>query len=194
MQIDAGIRQRLDDGLAALHRAVSRVDDEMFVSQMQLAANLLASVLLLVSEDLNARRAKDAEFALNDLLNLTNELSPDDRAKVEGPLSILEDEIESMKSSAALPEPVFEKMKLLQSKLRERRMAIERQTFRPPENEPEPLPHDPQQLRAEAAELQNELTRNGFETPTLDRLVQQPQSFQGRDVSELIEELDVIIT
>jgi len=33
----------------------------------------------------------------------------------------------------------------------------------------------------------------GFETPTLDRMIAEPQTFELRDVTELIDEIEVIL-
>jgi hypothetical protein len=80
-----------------------------------------------------------------------------------------------------------------QSKLRARRVAIERQTYRPEGAAQEPLHHPPDQLRAEAVPLRQQVAAAGFATPALDGLISDPASLRFHSINEIINELDVIV-
>ena len=83
-------------------------------------------------------------------------------------------------------------IRALQAKLKARRAAIERETYRDPSMASQPLPHPPEELAAEATTLREELVNAGFETPSLDTLIDNPSSLRFQSMGEIIDDLDVI--
>ena len=81
----------------------------------------------------------------------------------------------------------------LVTKLKTRRAAIERETFRDPSAPAQPLPHPAEELRADALSLRDHLAGAGFPTPALDALIADPASLRFHSINELIDELDVIV-
>ncbi|HEY2091404.1 MAG TPA: hypothetical protein VGJ81_05925 [Thermoanaerobaculia bacterium] len=81
---------------------------------------------------------------------------------------------------------------MLQAKLKIRRGAIERQTFVENPSEAAPLPHPPEELRADALPLRDTLASSGFGTPALDTLIDDPSSLRFHSINEIIDELHVI--
>jgi hypothetical protein len=76
--------------------------------------------------------------------------------------------------------------------LRTRAKALERSQYRAEGTEPEPLPHPPAELREAAIPLARELAAAGFETPSLDSLVADPDSLRYHTINEIADELDVV--
>ena len=190
---DAELIGRLRGGFAVLSNAVTNIEDEFYGPQVKLAASVLGNAIGAATSDLNPRTVQDLDFAYTDLRGLADELGGNDRSSIDRFLSALSTEIERLKAAVSLPEEVTQSVSVLQKKLKERRSAVERQTYRVPGTAPEPIPHPPAELQPDAESLQKQLTRFGYDTPTLNRLVSSPADFEIRDVSELIEELDVIL-
>jgi hypothetical protein len=47
-------------------------------------------------------------------------------------------------------------------------------------------------LRSEAELLRESLQKNGYDTPMLDQLIEDPASMRLRQIGDLVDELDVI--
>lgn len=191
--IDAENQKLLNDGVFELGRGLTQVEDEMFGGQTKLGAQMLANSVTAVLADLNPRTVKDLDFAFNDLLGLTADLPPFERAALEPGFNLLQQGISRLKASVALAPTVVDQLKILRTKLSDRKSAFERQLYRPPGSAVEPLPNDPAEMRDAASRLQQQLVAAGFETPTLDRMIAEPQTFELRDVTELIDEIEVIL-
>jgi hypothetical protein len=56
----------------------------------------------------------------------------------------------------------------------------------------EPLPHPPEELRADAEPIARELAAAGFSTPVLDSLIADPDGVRYHTLNEIADELDVI--
>ena len=131
--------------------------------------------------------------AVNDLVGVVRELSAADADRVEPIVKLLQDDVERLKESTALPPTVTTAIRALQSKLKARRAAIERQTYRPEGAPPEELPHTPQDLQREAVPLKQQLAAAGFSTPALDGFISDPSALRFHSITEILNELDVIV-
>jgi hypothetical protein len=191
--IDAESQKLLNEGVFELRRGLTQVEDEMFGGQTKLGAQILANAVTTVLTELNPRAVKDLDFAFNDLLGLTADLPPFERAALDPAFNLLQQGIARLKSSVAIAPTVVDQLKILRAKLSDRRSAFERQLYKPPGSPVEPLPNAPSEMREAASLLQQQLVVAGFETPTLDRMIAEPGTFELRDVSELIDEIDVIM-
>jgi hypothetical protein len=178
--------------LFQLKSAVSAIEDEMFASQLRLSMSVLANAVEALGQSVSASTVNDLEFALNDVAAIVNELSAVDADRVAPSLTLMQEDIARLKEATSLPPAVIDALRGLQSKLRARKAAIERQTYRP-EGTP-PLPHEPQDLRSEALPLRQQLATAGFSTPALDELIADPSSLRFHSINEIINELDVIVT
>jgi hypothetical protein len=98
-----------------------------------------------------------------------------------------------LKESAALPPAVANAIRALQAKLKARKAAIEKSTYRAEGSPAVELPHPPQDLQREAAPLQQQLAAAGFATPALDALIADPASLRFHSINEILNELDVIV-
>ena len=96
-----------------------------------------------------------------------------------------------LKEATSLDASVVARIRALQAKLRARRAAIERQTFREGGDDA-PLPHPPEELREEALPLRDALAASGFATPALDGLIDDPSALRFHSINEIVDELDVI--
>lgn len=191
--IDADVQKLLNDGVFELRRGLTQVEDEMFGGQAKLGAQMLGNAVETVLAELNPRTVKDLDFAFNDLLGLTADLPPFERAGLEPGFNLLQQGIARLRLSVALAPTVIDQLKILRTKLSDRKSAFERQLYRPPGSAVEPLPNDPVRMRDAASRLQQQLVAAGFETPTLDRMIAEPAQFELRDVTELIDEIEVIL-
>jgi hypothetical protein len=189
--IDTQQQRKLATALDHLHTATENLD-EVFSMQTKLALAMLRRAIT-VSTEVTPRTVSDMQFALNDLTLVSEELPPGDRESFDPQLQAIDDVILHLRAAAMLPKPLVNRLSILRTKMAERRTAIERETYRPPEKEPTPIPHDPEALRGEADDIRLELKKAGYDTPALDRLAESPGSFRFHDVSDLIDELDVII-
>ena len=153
---------------------------------------VLGKALAGAHDGINAARINDIEFALNDLAQAIDELPAVDVARLAGPLQMMRDDLARLKEQTSLPRELVDGLRAFQQKLRERGRAIERQTFRESANS-EPLPHPPEQLRAEALPLRAQLAAAGFATPALDALIDDPASLRFHSIGEIGDELDVIV-
>ncbi len=165
--------------------------DPLYAAQLELCFSVLAGVIAGAHEGVNAARVNDIEFALNDLTAAVDELPATDAARLAPPLRMMRDDLARLKEETALGAAIIEAIGALQAKLRARRAAIERQTYR--EGDAAPLPHPPEALREDAIPLREQLAAAGFATPALDGLIDDPSSLRFHSINEIVDELDVII-
>ena len=162
-----------------LRAASEGIDD----SQVRLAVNVLAGAVANAEGGLTPAVASDIEFALNDLAGAAEQYE------------LLLPYIEQLRADlasfdATLPDSLISAIQALQTKLKSRRKAIERQTF--VEGAAEPLPHAPADLRADALPIREQLAAAGFATPALDALIDDPESLRMHGIIAIVDELEVI--
>ncbi len=182
----------VDAALFQLKSAAADVDP-MYASQMQLTIGMLSNAVNGARQAMSAAAVNDIEFALNDLAGTVGELNAADANRIAPILTLLQDDVARLKESTALPPAVTNAIRSLQTKLKARRTAIERQTYRAEGSPEEPLPHAPQELQREAMPLQQQLATAGFSTPALDGLIADPSSLRFHSITEILNELDVIV-
>jgi hypothetical protein len=182
----------LEAAVFQLKTAVDAVTDEMFASRLRLSMTILMNAVEMAGQSLSVAAVNDVDFALNDVAAVVSELSSADAANVIPVLEMLQADVAQLKQATSLSPAVSSAIRAFQSKLRARRSAIERQTYRP-EGAEEPLPHPPEQLRAEAVPLRQQVAAAGFATPALDGLISDPASLRFHSINEIINELDVIV-
>jgi hypothetical protein len=176
--------------LFQVRAAVEAIDDSFMQSQLRLATNVLAGAINAASDNLNAAQIGEIEFALNDLAMSANEISAADNARLSPPLTMLQNDLATLKSATALPAQLVSAIRSLQQKLKVRRTAIERQTFL--ENPNEPLPHPPEELCGEAIVIREQLASAGFQTPALDQLIDDPDNLRFHGINDIVNEMDVV--
>lgn len=191
MTLPLSTHERLLATLARLPIATAAIDEEFMRNQTMLAGNMLIDTANALIESQTARRLRDFEFALQDLQAITSELGPD-AVTFEEILVELTRVAGEMKGYA-LSEKLRGSIEKMIERINERLRAAERRNFLPPGTEPEPLPHSPETLAGDAAELRDELRAGEFETPVLDSLVDDPASFELRDYSALADELHSVV-
>ncbi len=163
------------------------------VNEMQLTINLLASAIEAARQGVSPAIVNDIEFALNDVAGAIADLSAADAERIAPIVTLLQDDVARLKESTSLPQVVINSIRGLQTKLKARRAAIERQTYRPEGTPEEPLPHPAEELRREAAPLREKLAAAGFTTPALDGLIADPSSLRFHSITDILNELDVIV-
>ena len=162
------------------------------VNQMQLTVNLLSNAIEAAHNGVSPAVVNDIEFALNDVAGSIADLSAADAERIAPIVTLLQDDLERLKESTSLAPVVVKAVKALQTKLKTRRAAIERQTYRPDGSPEEPLPHPPEELQREAVPLRQQLAAAGFATPALDGLIADASSLRFHSITEILNELDVI--
>ncbi len=182
----------LEAALFQLRTAVASLDDDFYAAQIKLAVNVLAGAIQNAGEPLSASSVNAIEFALNDLAGLVGELNSTQTADIDPVLIMLVEDVARLKQMTALSPEIVQAITTLQAKLKARRAAIERETYRDPSTPSQPLPHPPEELCAEAEPLRAQLAGAGFATPALDALVSDPSSLRFHTINELVDELDVI--
>ena len=182
----------IDAALFQLKAAAAEVDP-MYATQMQLTVNMLSNAVESARQGVNPAIVNDIEFALNDLGGVVRELGAADAERIAPILTLLEDDVARLKESAALPTALLNAIRAFQTKLKARRAAIERQTYRPEGSPEEPLPHPPEELQREGTPLRQQLAAAGFSTPALDALIADPASLRFHSINEIVNELDVVV-
>jgi len=182
----------LEASLFHLRAAVDQIEDDFLVSQLRLAVNVLAGSIAGAAEHVTAAKVNEIEFALNDLHGLTGELSAADADRIAPSIAMMQEDLARLKEETALAPAVINAIRALQAKLKARRAAIERETYRDPSAAAQPLPHPPEELAADATMLREELVKAGFDTPSLDALIDDPSSLRFQSMGEIIDDLDVI--
>lgn len=183
----------LEASLFQLKSAAAGVDDPMFKTQLQLTLDVLSNAVAGATESLSPATMNDVEFALNDVAGTVNELNADDAAAIMPSLELMRADVETLKQATALPANVVAAVRALQAKLRTRRTAIERRTYRAEGAPDEPLPHPPEELQREGVPVRQSLAQSGFSTPALDDFIADPASLVFASIGDIVDELDVII-
>lgn len=183
----------LQAALFQLKSAAASVD-EMYAAQMRLTISVLSNAVDATAGGVSPAAVNDIEFALNDVAAAVGELSAADAERIAPIVAVLQDDVARLKEATSLPTPVVSGIRAFQTKLKARRAAIERQTYRPEGAPEEPLPHPPQDLQREAEPLRRQLAAAGFSTPALDGLISDPSSLRFHSISEILNELDVIVS
>lgn len=164
--------------------------DAMYATQLEICFSVLSNAISGARDGVNAARVSDIEFALNDLSAAIDELPAAAAGRLADPLQMMLDDLAQLKAQTSLDGGIVDGVRALQTKLRARRSAIERQTYR--EGDAEPLPHPPEELRAEALPLRDQLAAAGFATPALDGLIEDPESLRFHSITAIVDELEVI--
>ena len=162
------------------------------VNEMQLTVGLLANAIQAAGAGLSAAAVNDIEFALNDVNASLADLSAADADRIGPIVALLQQDLDRIKQATSLSPAVINSIRAFQSKLKARRTAIERATYRA-EGAPEtPLPHPPEELQRDAVPLRQQLAAAGFATPEIDALIADPSSLRFHSINEIVNELDVI--
>jgi hypothetical protein len=173
-----------------LRAAIDGIDDSFIQPQLRLAANVLGGAIDSAAAGITPAVVSDIEFALNDLSGAADELGAADAELIFPFIEQLRADVSALTAATALPTPLLAAIEALQTKLKARRKAIERQTY--VEGGAEPLPHPPAELRAEALPIREQLTAAGFTTPALDALIDDPESLRMHGIIAIVDELEVI--
>jgi hypothetical protein len=176
----------LQAAMFQLRAALESIDDPFLRTQATLATNVLSNAVDAAANGVNAAAVNDIAFAMNDVA-----AAAADTPEIEPAVAMLQRDVDALKAATALPEEVIAAARALQSKLKIRKTAIERQTY--VENASDPLPHEPQELRADALPLRDRLLSAGFATPALDVLITDPAALRFHSINDIVDELDVII-
>lgn len=182
----------IEAALFQLRGAIDQIEDEFLTSQLRLAVNVLAGSIAGAAESISAAKVNEIEFAFNDLNGLTGELSAADAELLAPGLAMMQEDLARLKQETALSPAVINAIRALQAKMKTRRAAIERETYRDPSSPTSPLPHPPEELRDDAIPLREQLASAGFATPALDALIENPASLRFQSMGEIIDDLDVI--
>ena len=182
-----------------MSESLSLIDAALFqlkaaaVPEMQLTVNLLSNAVEGARQGVSAAAVNDIEFALSDVAASVRDLSSADAERIEPIVTMLQEDVARLKEATALSPAVTGAIRAFQTKLKARRAAIEKQTYRPEGSPAEELPHPPQELQREAVPLRQQLTAAGFSTPALDTLIADPTSLRFHSINEILNELDVIV-
>lgn len=191
MRMDETTYRELMTAVEAMPRAIARAFDDFTIKQVSLSGNLFIQSLNAAVDDLNARTFRDIDFSFRDLQESVRATGLEDAFE---PISAtIGDAIERLRSAAALPPDVVAAAEDLKKKLGERKSAVERNAYLPPDVPHEPPPHDPVLLAPDADALRRRLNASGFETPVMDELATSPATFEVRDCAFLIDEIDGIL-
>lgn len=183
----------LEASLFQLKAAVAAVDDPMFNTQLQLTLDVLSNAVASAMESLSPATMNDVEFALNDVAGTVGELNAADAAAITPALDMMQADVAILKQATALPAEVVMEVRALQKKLRARRSAVERQTYRAEGAPEEPLPHPPEELKGEAVPLRQKLAQAGFATPSLDDFIADESTLRFATIGDIVDELEVIV-
>lgn len=182
------------EAFARVESTASRLEtgaQEIGDPAMNLATSMLSNAVGSAGASLNPASVNDIAFALNDVVGAMESLSAADASQVEPIIEALQADVEALRTATALPAALIEATRAFQSKLRIRRSAIERQTYREGDNAE--LPHPPEELHTDAATIRPLLAAAGFATPSLDSFCHERSSLRFHNIVEMIDELDVII-
>jgi hypothetical protein len=180
-------------GVTTLAAACGTIDDRFYARQVKLSGNLLVDALNALRGEVTPRLLRDADFALNDLVQLVAELPRDEQEELGEAIGDLRSGLDSLRAGHWFDEELVSRLGELRSKMAERHRAAERAVFLPPEAEREPLPHPPTELSRDVLPLRDALRAGGFETPALDRLADTPDDFLVRDCTAVIDEIDSVV-
>ncbi len=175
-----------------LRAAVAAVEDEFTGPQLRLALSVLNNAIEAATQQLTSGAVGDIEFALGDVVGAVDQLSAEDAARFDSPLEMLRADIARLKEATSLPPELIAAMQGLHARLRERKNAVERQTYVEGALEDD-LPHPPEALRAEALPIRDALSNAGFATSALDALIEDPGSFRLHTILDVMNELEIAI-
>ena len=176
---------------AALFQLRAALEDDPQLLPIRLSADVLGHAVSAAKEQgVNAARVNDIEFALNDLIAATDDAGAPDAICTA--VALLQNDAAALRAATALPNDVVASIRALQAKLRTRARAMERAQYRAEGTAADPLPHPPEELRADAVPLARHLAGAGFATPVLDDLVASRDELRYHTLNELVDELDVI--
>jgi len=178
---------RVETTASRLKAAAQQIGDPA----LNLASSMLGNAVGAAGASLNPGTVNDIVFAVNDVMGALESLSAADAAQVDSLVEALKEEVDALRSATALPAALIEATRAFQDKLRQRRAAIERQTYR--EGAIVELPHPPEELHTDAATLKPLLAAAGFATPSLDSFCKNQASLRFHSIVEMIDELDTII-
>ena len=170
-----------------LRAAMESIDDPFLRTQVRLAVGVLGNAIDGAANGVNAAAVNEIAFAFNDVA-----AAAADVPELEPLVTLLQKDVDALKSATALPDDVVGAIRVFQSKLKARKNAIERQTYVQNASADE-LPHAPEELRAEALPLRDRLLSAGFATPALDKLIEDPLALRFHSINDIVDELDVIL-
>lgn len=181
----------LRTSLGQLRSAIERVQDAFARSGLRLASDVLSGEAGPPGDPtMNASRANSIRFAFNDVESAAADLAGADASLIQPLVVRIRSSVESLVSANALSGGTLQAIAALQAKLRIRSQAIQRRTFE--ENATAPLPYPPEELTDEARALRDQLSIQGFATPSLDVLIEDPSSVHLHGLNEIVDELDAI--
>jgi hypothetical protein len=177
---------------AALFQLRSALEDDPSCLPIRISADVLAGAIANArASGINAARVNDIEFALNDLIEAVDDAGAPDA--VCNAVALLQNDAAALRSQTMLSQPLIQAMHGLQTKLRARAKAMERSQYRAEGAEPEPLPHPPEELRADALPIAEELSAAGFDTPALHALLASSEGVRYHTLNEVSDELDTVL-
>lgn len=177
---------------AALFQLRTALDEDPSLTPIRISADVLGNAVANAREHgVNAARVNDIEFALHDLIEAVDDAGAPDAACVA--VALLQNDAAALRAQNALPRELIAAIRALQTKLRARSKAMERSQYRTEDSQPEPLPYSPEELRDEAIPIVRQLAAAGFETPSLDVLIGDPNVLRYHTINEIVDELDVVI-
>ena len=191
MRMDDATYRNLMTAIDAMPAAIATAVDEFTVKQLTLSGNLFIQSLNAAVDDLNARTFRDIDFSYRDLESSLRSTGLEDA--FTSITSAIGDSIEELRSVAALHPDVVAAAEDLKRRLSERKSAVERASYLPPDAPHDPPPHDPATLAPIADTIRRKLQDSGFETPVMDELATSPSTFEVRDCAFLIDEIDGIL-
>lgn len=177
---------------SALFQLRAALGDDPALLPIRIGTDVLSNAIAgAKSGGLNAARVNDIEFALNDLTAAIDDSGAPD--PVYAAVALLQNDAASLRAATALPQELVQAVRTLQTKLKERAKALERGQYRAEGTEAAALPHPPAELREDAIPLLRQLAAAGFETPSLDLLIADPDELRYHTINEIVDELDVIV-
>ncbi|MEA2337089.1 MAG: hypothetical protein QOE82_1096 [Thermoanaerobaculia bacterium] len=179
----------LEAALFQLRSAATEIDRDS-APQLALCIAVLTNAVAAAHDSVNAAIASDIEFAFNDLSTAVDELPQADADRLAPLMATLRRDVDALVAFTSLDPALIAQIDAFQSKLRERMNAIERQTF--VEGGSDTLPHPPELLREEAIPIARQLAAGGFQTPSLNALIADPETLRFHSIREILDELSVI--
>jgi hypothetical protein len=191
MPMSSDSQRILQESVSRMSEAAASLDD-LYAMQAKLTLGILRNVVEAAVTDITPRSVSDLDFALNDVRELLPEIPEDAAETFENAVAACSAVVDALKREAAIPADVLTALGALREKLSVRRTAIDRATYRDPDEVAPPLPHEPSTLQGEATQLRDALQRAGFDTPALSFLIASPAECHRAELSEVVDELDVI--
>ncbi len=156
--------------------------------ELELAVSVLANAIARARDELNAARARDIEFALNDVAEAADNLSAADADVVLPILDAMRADVAALKAATPLPANIVAVIGTVRARLTTRRDAIERRDGSSASLGPT------DELSYVVLELRADLARAGFDTPALDAFLARPETLPLHIIVDILDELEVIAT